>query len=165
MRPQSLALSLFLVLPTATFAQDIRFDPTPLSRCYAAGGGFACHGTAADACMRATEIGGTTIGQQFCLEEERLWWDARLNESYQSLRAAATEEDRSIDPASGQPRAVDTLRDMQRAWISFRDATCNHEIQPWFGGTGASGAWLSCQSRMTAQQTVYLDALRAGGVR
>ena len=41
-------------------------------------------------------------------------------------------------------KIADSLRDMQRAWITFRDAKCDWETVQWGGGTGAGPARLSC---------------------
>lgn len=165
MRAPCLAFLLSLPLAVPAAAQDPAFDPAPTARCFDAGGGAGCFGLAADACIVGSPLGDTTPGRQFCLGAEERWWDARLNETYRRAMDAATADDGAILPGSGQPRAVDTLRAMQRAWIAFRDATCEHEIQSWYGGTGASEVWLACLGRMTAQQTAYLDGLAGGGWR
>ena len=57
---------------------------------------------------------------------------------------------------------ADSLRDMQRAWIGFRDARCTYEASLWQGGTGASPAVLNCRLQETAEQALYLNALYSG---
>jgi uncharacterized protein YecT (DUF1311 family) len=61
------------------------------------------------------------------------------------------------------PEHAQALRDMQRAWIGFRDATCAFERAYWGGGTGGGGtggglAQVSCLMQMTGEQALYLKA-------
>jgi len=58
------------------------------------------------------------------------------------------------------PAQAEALRDMQRAWIAFRDATCTYEASQWSGGTGQGPAYEGCVMRMTAEQTLYLERQR-----
>ena len=58
---------------------------------------------------------------------------------------------------------VTLLRDMQRAWMAYRDATCGYEGFQWYGGTGATGAYLGCNLRLTGQQVLFLWSMMASG--
>ena len=56
------------------------------------------------------------------------------------------------------PKQAEALRDMQRAWITFRDAACDYERSQWGGGTGGGPATLACLMRMTGEQALLLGA-------
>lgn len=138
-------------------AQELQFDPLPLDTCLAAQDGVGqsgqCIGRAASICMEQP-LGHTTPGMAFCLGEEYDLWDAKLNEAYVSLRADYKQQD--VERFEGAPSLADALRDLQRGWISFRDGRCAFETAQWYGGTGASPAFLSCMLQLTADQTIYL---------
>ena len=87
-----------------------------------------------------------------CLDRELQYWDAKLNENYASALRRARDADGDTD---GAPSAT-ALREMQRAWIPFRDATCDYERSQWGGGTGGGPATSSCLMRLTGQQALYL---------
>ncbi|MDF0599212.1 DUF1311 domain-containing protein [Psychromarinibacter sp. C21-152] len=150
-------------------AQELEFDISHTERCLAAAedraAREACAGTSAQACME-TPAGGSTVGMGGCLWNEYQWWDDRLNAVYRDLRASDRAEDAEYGDMPGAGRLVETLRDMQRAWIDFRDATCDYERAQWGGGTGGGPAATRCLMRMTAEQVFYLEARRdAGGGR
>ena len=157
-------ITCFLALPTTGMAQDVDFSPSFTNDCISGGGGTECIGASANACMEATEGGFSTAGMNGCLDMEFAFWDAELNRAYQSLM----EFEEAIDTQSAKsepdrPSGAQALRDMQRSWIAYRDATCNYEILQWYGGTGASPAWLSCTMRLTGQQAMYLSDMLVQG--
>jgi len=96
-----------------------------------------------------------------CASREADWWDAMLNAEYQARRAEARRFD--ADTGARPLPSAEALRDMQRAWITFRDATCSFEASQWGGGTGANPAFLNCIMRMTAEQALYLRGAGFGG--
>ena len=51
---------------------------------------------------------------------------------------------------------------MQRAWIGWRDATCDYERAQWGGGTGGGPATVACLMRLTGEQALYLETVRMG---
>lgn len=144
-------------------ATDLRFDAAPTEMCLAAvsddAQAYGCVGRAATACMEQPG-GETTVGMGFCLDAELDLWDGKLNGAYQALRADLTAQD------AGRTNAAislsDSARDMQRAWIGFRDARCSFEAAQWQGGTGCSPAFLGCTMQMTAEQTLYLWSVLHG---
>lgn len=155
-RATSFLLSAVLALPA--LAEDIAFEPERIERCLSSGGGGACIGVAAAACAD-TPNGSTTVGLGFCYGAERDWWDQRLNQTYATLMA----RERAVDAESKEygmsiPPTAPALRDMQRAWIVFRDAACAYEYSQWGGGTGGGPAHAACTMRMTAEQTLALEA-------
>ena len=110
------------------------------------------------------EGGSSTVGMGFCLGAERDWWDDRLNTAYGEVMTRAEAGDAELDSldAAG-PRQAGALRDMQRAWIAFRDAACEYEATRWGGGTGAGPAAAQCALTLTARQANQLDGyLREG---
>lgn len=154
-----------VVLITALFgpplsAQDLQFDRTAAEICLHAASDRAeahdCIGRAASACM-AQPMGETTVGMGFCLDSELSLWDEMLNAAYRARRADY--EARDTGRIEGAPPLADTLRDMQRQWIGFRDARCSFEAAQWHGGTGAGPALLGCMLQVTAEQALYLGTL------
>ena len=116
-----------------------------------------CAGLAAQACM-TTPGGDTTIGMIDCLQAELTYWDKRLNAAYATRLAAAKQEDAEMAKIRSAPSTLeDSLRKMQRAWISFRDAACLHEQAQWQGGTGAGPATVACHMQETARQALKLE--------
>lgn len=143
-----------LMLATPAVAQDIEFSTDATENCLE-NDGADCIGRSADACMEATDGGTSTAGMGACLEKELEWWDGRLNAAY----GKAMEVARSADEAEGERSLTqaDALRDMQRAWITFRDAKCDWETVQWGGGTGAGPARLSCLMHTTGEQSLVLE--------
>ncbi|MET3601607.1 lysozyme inhibitor LprI family protein [Martelella mangrovi] len=118
----------------------------------------ACAGVSAQACQNASDYGSTTIGLQECSALETKFWDSWLNRTYRKLlaRAKAADAEAADDPrANGE--AAESLRDMQRVWITFRDATCEYEANQYQGGTIAGPVYAGCLMRMTADQAIYLE--------
>ena len=93
-----------------------------------------------------------------CLRGELAYWDKRLNEAY----AKRIKDARATDAEMASIRATtasqaNSLRNMQRAWMTFRDAACLYEQAQWMGGTGGGPATLSCHMNQTAQQALKLE--------
>ncbi len=153
---------LTLCVATPVVAQEVVFDPSATLACidsapdqYEA---EACFGRSAERCMTDTPGGYSTAGTGACLYAEVEYWDGRLNAVYQDLRA----QDERQDAENGDyaPSQAEAVREMQRAWIAFRDATCAYEASHWGGGTGQGPARAACRLRMTAAQTLYLQRQR-----
>lgn len=156
---RGLACALVL-LPGAAVAQELVFDPAPTEACLAAdtSNPDACIGHAADACMVENAMGGTTIGMGFCVSREWEWWDARLNAAYGALMARHRATDAEMaEMEATVPSLAETMRDMQRAWILYRDAACDYERAQWSGGTGGGPATGACLMRLTGAQALALE--------
>jgi len=109
--------------------------------------------------MTIDSAGSTNVGMGFCYGAERDDWDARLNASYTQLMAIEKAIDAELEQlGSAAPKTAPVLRDMQRAWIAFRDASCNYEGSQWGGGSGTGPAMSLCAMRMTAEQALTLMA-------
>lgn len=156
-------LLMAVFLPAPVLAQDLSFDANGTDECLFTtgheGNKADCIGVSAGNCMQQPG-GDSTFGMGFCLDNELQYWDDKLNGAYQQLRDVMQMSDASLpDNLAVQ---ADTLRDMQRAWITYRDARCGHEASLWQGGTGASPAFLNCMMHLTAEQALYLFALYSG---
>lgn len=147
------ALAIFLTLfATSVGAQDINYSDDQTATCLAdAANPVAKHGcisASANHCMETTPGGFATVVVGACLDRERAFWDARLNDVYAQLLARQAE----IDPLWNQ-----SMRDMQRAWITYRDARCDYEFVQWGGGTGGTPGLIACLMHATAVQVFVLE--------
>lgn len=119
----------------------------------------SCVGASAEHCMETTDGGWSTYGMGQCLDQERAYWDARLNAAYKEVRSKRQATDAEMkELGSSAPNQGEALLAMQRAWITFRDASCDYERSLWGGGTGGGPATVSCLMSMTAQQALSLEA-------
>ncbi len=155
----AVAPCLISLWPVWVFAQDLSFSMAETERCLAeTAAADTCIGASAALCMESPG-GQSTVGMGYCLEQEWLAWDARLNTAYQARMAEAKGIDAEMrDLGASVVSQATALRDMQRAWIPFRDAKCDFERSQWGGGTGGGPATLACLMTETARQTLYLEA-------
>jgi uncharacterized protein YecT (DUF1311 family) len=156
--------ALVLAASGPSHAQDAdgpRFDPGATEACLAAAADLAareaCIGRSAEGCIDS-DAGATTVGMGFCLGGELEWWDARLNAAYRALLA----RERAVDAEMAEigatvPSLADALQAMQRAWIGYRDATCDYERAQWGNGTGAGPAAAACLMTQTGEQALYIE--------
>ncbi len=142
-------------------AQDIPFSIGQTAQCEAGAADLlareACVGLSAGACMDTSD-GSTTVGMGFCLSRELEFWDGRLNKAYGELMVlekGVAAELKEMGSAAPSPAAA--LRDMQRAWVGYRDAACAYEWSQWGGGTGAGPASTQCMMQLTAQEALTLE--------
>jgi uncharacterized protein YecT (DUF1311 family) len=154
-------LALLLVAAGPALAEGPPFSPAATEGCLAAAaelaGREACIGTSADVCVE-TPDGYTTVGMGFCYGAERDWWDGRLNVAYGALMQMETTVEAELEEyGSAAPSPAAALRDMQRAWIAWRDAACAYEVSQWGGGTGGGPAWSQCTMQMTGEQALALE--------
>ncbi|MEO3413809.1 lysozyme inhibitor LprI family protein [Roseovarius sp. CAU 1744] len=155
-----LTLALVFLAGSAS-AQDLVFSPAQTESCLASSAPEQqrlCFGLSAQACMSATPGGHTTVGMAGCLDAERQYWDNRLNAAYQSRMAQAKAVDAEMAELGATVSSqADALREMQRAWIPFRDGKCGFEYSQWGGGTGGGPAITACLMNETGEQTLYLE--------
>ena len=78
-----------------------------------------------------------------CYERERLVWDSILNDSFRRLRAKL------------EDKQVRKMREMQRAWITSRDKSCEF-IYDYFEGSMANPMNAACQTRETGRRALFL---------
>jgi uncharacterized protein YecT (DUF1311 family) len=143
-------------------AQELIYSDDATWNCLATTSGrlarMGCVGLSADACMQATPSGETTVGMGGCLDRELRYWDQVLNSTYGQYQERASALDAENATISDNlPKLSVPLREMQRAWIPFRDATCDYERAQWGGGSGGGPATLRCHMRVTGEQALALD--------
>lgn len=89
--------------------------------------------------------GLTQAGMTQCAGQDLAFWDGLLNNAYQQVIAR-------LDAASEE-----SLRAAQRAWITYRDLTCEMEQARYAGGSIAPMIGLSCQARLTERRARDLE--------
>ena len=87
--------------------------------------------------------GQSTQGAATCYRAEQEIWDELLNENYQALREG-------LDDAQKEK-----ARDMQRAWIEYRNTTCQFYYDK-IQGTMATEMTAACLARETARRALLL---------
>ncbi len=163
--PWLICLSLLasLVFPAhMSWAQEMTFSSDATEACLAETTSVAaknqCVGVSATACMANSDGGETTVGMTGCLSSEWVYWDARLNTIYQQRRDQTKAIDAEMKEIGATvPSMAESLLNMQRAWITWRNATCDFERAQWGGGTGGGPATHACLMRLTGNQTLYLQ--------
>lgn len=155
-------VSVMLCATAPAVAQDISYDFSKTTSCLAEKGNdgeaHQCFGDAAADCMEQSAGGWSTAGMIKCLGAEVQDWDKRLNTAYGILMTRLKADDAEMRAlGSAAPSRADALKKMQRAWIPFRDSSCEYERSHWAGGTGGSPASLSCYLTLTATQAWSLE--------
>ena len=108
--------------------------------------------------LSTTEGGYSTYGMGGCISREIDYWDARLNAAYKEAMKSAKQADKDNGAGTNGPQSqAVALRDMQRAWIPYRDAACLWEYSKWGGGTGGGPASASCLMTLTGEQALVLE--------
>jgi len=154
-----IALILLVAAPAWADEDSLVYSNVATETCLAEDKGAECIGLSAGQCMENTPGGHSTYGMGGCLSLEADYWDERLNAAYQVFMSSAREADEyNKEMQISVLSQADALRDMQRAWISYRDARCGYEYSLWGGGTGGGPASVSCFMQMTAEQALYLQA-------
>ncbi|MCQ0970295.1 DUF1311 domain-containing protein [Paracoccus sp. TK19116] len=157
---QAVVAALAIALATPAMAQDApqadqAFDTDAVAQCLSSaqtdGARLDCAGAQQGACLEAVaenQPDAHPVDRELsCIEAEKQWWDARLNDRYTELMA--TEE------ARGEERAAALTR-MEQGWIAFRDARCAYDRITNGHGTGGAVAEPLCILRETARQTIML---------
>ena len=160
---QLLVCGIVLMFGSQAHAQEMVYSPAATEACFAdiaeGQNPESCIGVSALVCMDANEGGLSTVGMGGCLNRELEYWDARLNDVYHRVRAAAKATDAEMQEiGSSVASQADAMRDMQRAWIAYRDTTCEYERTMWGGGTGGGPATVACHMKLTAKQALYFEA-------
>ena len=124
-------------------AQEIRLIRDCVDR-KGDGAGEKCIGLVSARCMKRPE-NQAGLNRADCYRIEQEIWDALLNENDKELRGELDEEQKI------------KLRDMHRAWIASRDATCEfyyHKIQ----GSMSVPMTAACFLNETARRALLLAA-------
>jgi uncharacterized protein YecT (DUF1311 family) len=123
--------------------------------------GATCIGTVEQPCLDTPE-GQSTVGMKECSNREVLVWDERLNKAYQKLQKGGLGET-EIQRDGKKLKGADLFRDVQRAWIAYRDKKCDAAGLPMEGGTGAGVLILGCLLRETAHQALWIEEMSREG--
>lgn len=103
---------------------------------------------------------GSTTDMVLCTASETRFWDGQLNANYRELMAVYSAED-ALEPDSPYQLAP-MLRDAQRAWIAYRDASCKgFERNRFRGGSMGRLTAAACIDDMTAKRALELADLLA----
>lgn len=93
------------------------------------------------------------VEMNYCAEQELDDADQLLNEVWRKTKATAAQLDKDA-AQSGEPKGNEAaLLKAQRAWIDYRDNTCEAESFPYRSGTIYSQIKFSCLSRITGVRT------------
>lgn len=90
----------------------------------------------------------------YCAGQDWLNADAKLTIGYKAAMDLMKQIDSGLD--AGNQGAALALRDGQRAWISFRDATCAAEGWAYRGGSAEPMMIDICRTRVTTTRTAEL---------
>ncbi|MEM8850088.1 MAG: lysozyme inhibitor LprI family protein [Pseudomonadota bacterium] len=90
----------------------------------------------------------TQLDANFCAKDGWAISDGELNRLWSVVKPAAD--------ARGTGQA---LLDAQRAWLRYRDATCEAEQNEYAGGSIAAMVYWSCMDRLTLQRNAELRAM------
>ncbi|QIE44108.1 DUF1311 domain-containing protein [Pseudohalocynthiibacter aestuariivivens] len=146
-------------------AQNLTFDPSLTENCMVASSdSFAmqgCIGKSATHCSLETPEGISTAVMQSCFELEMSYWDQRLNDSYQRFMSGLKLEDEN-NPFPGKSPKSPALLQMQRSWITFRDAKCEFADVLWGRNNAGALARAHCLMTETAMQTIHLETSETG---
>lgn len=80
-----------------------------------------------------------------CAARDAQFWDGLLNNAYQQVIAQLA------------PDREENLREAQRAWVTFRDLTCEMETARYEGGSIAPMIMQGCLARLTERRARDLE--------
>lgn len=83
--------------------------------------------------------------------------DARLNAVYKEVVAAYTQMDEGLPKELGS--GVQTLREAQRAWVTFRDKACEAEGFAMRGGSAEPLLIYGCMRVLTEERIGHLQGM------
>lgn len=163
--PIFLLISLILALPAQS--QDLVTKPELIDQCLLEKKPQfhqSCLGVMASDCMNNNHGGDTTVGMGYCFDAELTVWDNKLNAIYKKLVRVETANDADAKSEGwNAPEKLPPLKEMQRKWISYRDALCDYEYSQWGGGTGGGPAIISCLASETGRQYLILKSFLSQG--
>jgi uncharacterized protein YecT (DUF1311 family) len=86
--------------------------------------------------------------------------DAELNRVYKQVVAIYKQMDQTLPPEYGS--AFETLRDGQRAWVTFRDKACEAEGFAMRGGSAEPLLVYGCMRLLTLERVGHLQGMIEG---
>jgi uncharacterized protein YecT (DUF1311 family) len=144
-------------------AQDWSYDQNATQSCLADAisntDKRSCVGLSAEICADNAVGGFSTRSMMVCLGFELELFDKMLNQEYAIVRDLSREQDKFDSGMNDDPVSMeDRLVQMQRAWITYRDATCAYEQRQMDGGTIGELFFAQCMAELTAEQTFRLQS-------
>jgi uncharacterized protein YecT (DUF1311 family) len=149
-----LAGAMWLAGAVSAFAQDV--EPTVEDRARFQGcladtleseaSAEKCRDVVSRPCMDEPQS-QSTYGMNACMVREQRLWDEMLNDEYGRLRRGLA------------PELAGELRDVQRAWIAYRDVKCLL-VREVIEGTIASNIAGACMLETVARRAIELQDLR-----
>lgn len=104
----------------------------------------------------------TQMEMDACASDQYQQADAELNTVYREAVSRLERADREFSEISSNlVGAVDALKVAQRAWIAFRDASCDLAGFEARGGTLERTIYIGCQTELTRKRTAELRDLLA----
>ena len=156
----SIVLATLVTCAAPANSQDFAIDDHLIDRCLAIQDNpMICVARQAEECIERNG-GGPNMVLAACYEAEAAVWDRALNSAYRDLQRYARERE-AADVGYEPDALINSLRDMQRAWIAYRDATCANALalaRPF--GSAAGPAGTKCRMIETARQFFALNDLR-----
>lgn len=98
------------------------------------------------------ECDGSTYDMRLCIDAQLQKADKELNETYKRAQAAVKQYD---DSGEISKRLVTA----EKAWMTFRDASCDLEGAQMLGGSGETVILLGCHLDKTQQRTKELNKI------
>ncbi|RAS32722.1 MULTISPECIES: lysozyme inhibitor LprI family protein [unclassified Pseudomonas] len=105
---------------------------------------------ASQAYNQCMDSASSTVAMSSCIQTETQLQDQRLNRVYQQLTTKLA------------PGPQKSLRDVQRKWITYRDANCKFHVQA-SGGTLAQLEGGMCVLDMTRERAAELERILSPG--
>lgn len=103
----------------------------------------------------------------YCAAQDFQHADTALNAAYRTAMEAARQADREFGTNPGGsndgPGEEATLREAQRAWVTFRDAQCRGESFEARGGSMQPMLYEGCRATLTRARTAELRGPECGG--
>ncbi|MBI1172120.1 DUF1311 domain-containing protein [bacterium] len=100
------------------------------------------------------------VEMTFCAEKDWKAADARLNDAYKAAIDVMKQTDKYLDASDQGAEAA--LRAGQRAWITYRDQTCDAEAWTAHGGSAEPMMIYDCRARVTAARALELENMALG---
>jgi uncharacterized protein YecT (DUF1311 family) len=125
-------------------------------RLFACLAGFAASAQLANAQEVRCNPAGTTMEMASCAANRFEKADRAMNIVYSKLMRKAQTMDKSATPGDTD-KAVDRLRNAQRAWVVWRDAECPLRTLSYKGGSMERIERPSCAANLTEERTKLLE--------
>jgi uncharacterized protein YecT (DUF1311 family) len=145
----ALAVALIVALAAPALAQNGKPDAKASEKIQdcvktksADGTGELCIGIVATPCLERDDT-KSTADMTNCVAVETRVWDDILNETFRRLKEKLDDTQQT------------KLREMQRAWVTSRDKTCDF-YWDFYQGTMATPMSADCVNRETAQRALFL---------